>query len=183
MVGKAQRLRPNIRSRSPRSASSSCKSAHQWISLTNAQFESALHKARKQPGAAHVEILLGSKMVTPLRRSNFLSTILSWALPIFIFYWPPLGRSACLRIRRIFPRRPLWPVCLCPKNYFSCGKPCRHSRRGFLTWRPVRLFRAQDNVHLGDDHLLRVLGLVDPGRGRRGARPPATDQSEADSTA
>ena len=66
-------------------------------------------------------------------RSNFLSTILSWALPIFIFYWPPLGRSACLRIRRIFPRRPLWPVCLCPKNYFSCGKPCRHSRRGFVT--------------------------------------------------
>jgi len=65
VVGKAQRLRPNIRSRSPRSASSSCKSAHQWISLTNAQFESALQKARKQPGAAHVEILLGSKMVTP----------------------------------------------------------------------------------------------------------------------
>jgi hypothetical protein len=65
VVGKAQRLRPNIRSRSPRSTSSSCKSGHQWISLTNAQFESALQKARKQPGAAHVEILLGSKMVTP----------------------------------------------------------------------------------------------------------------------
>jgi hypothetical protein len=58
VVGKAQRLRPNIRSRSPRSASSSCKSGHQWIPPTNAQFESALQKARKQPGAAHVEILL-----------------------------------------------------------------------------------------------------------------------------
>ena len=33
---------------------------------TNAQFESALQKARKQPGAAHVdEMLLGLKMVTP----------------------------------------------------------------------------------------------------------------------
>ena len=65
VVGKAQRLRPNIGSRPPRSASSSCKSGHQWIPPTNAQFESALQKARKQPGAAHVEILLGSKMVTP----------------------------------------------------------------------------------------------------------------------
>ncbi|OJW51192.1 MAG: hypothetical protein BGO67_12790 [Alphaproteobacteria bacterium 41-28] len=33
---------------------------------TNAQFESALQNARKQPGAAYIELLLGSKMVTPL---------------------------------------------------------------------------------------------------------------------
>ena len=35
------------------------------VSPTNAQFELALQKARKRPGAAHVEIFLGSKMVTP----------------------------------------------------------------------------------------------------------------------